>query len=313
MRVVIAEDDAIQRGILEQQLRSAGYEVEGFADGESAWNALQSEHARLVITDWQMPSVPGPELIRRIRTSNSPLYTYVLLMASPDSKEDFVEGLGAGADDYLMKPVDPRELRARLALGERILDLEDRLNVSAKRTRRLATQDGLTDILNRQAIHAHADAELDRGAREGKPVSVALLDADHFKVINDTYGHVVGDEVLRAIAETLATNKRPYDWVGRWAGQEFLVVLPGTTPEQSKMVADRMRQAVSQIQVTLDGADPIQVTASMGVATQHPGSRDNLVGLLVEADKALYRAKQTGRNRVCLAESLAPDGERRSA
>ena len=313
MRVVIAEDDPIQRGILEQHLRSAGYEVEGYGDGDAAWAALQREPSRMVVTARQMPAMDGPELIRRIRTASWPQYTYTLLVRSLDTQEDGAGRLAAGADDYLTKPVDPRELRTRMAIGERILDLEDRLQASAKRVRRMASQDELTDLLNRQAIHAHADAELDRGAREGKPVSVALLDLDHFKVINDNYGHEVGDEVLRAIAETLATNKRPYDWVGRWSGQEFLVVLPGTSPEQAKMVADRMRLAVSQIAVTPEEADPIQVTASMGVATQQPGSRGNLVGLLVEADTALYRAKQEGRNRVCVAETAAHSLERQSA
>lgn len=313
MRVVIAEDDPIQRGILEQQLRAAGYEVEGYGDGDAAWAALQHEPSRLVVTDSLMPAMNGSELIRRIRTASWPQYTYTLLVRSPDTKEDAADSLAAGADDYLTKPVDPRELRARMAIGERILDLEDRLQASTKRVRRLASQDELTDLLNRQAIHAHADAELDRGAREKKSVSVALLDVDRFKVINDTYGHRVGDDVLRAIAETLATNKRPYDWVGRWSGQEFLVVLPGTTPEQAKMVADRMRQAVSQIAVAPDEADPIQVTASVGVSTQQPGSRGNLVGLLVDADKALYRAKKEGRNRVCVAEGATQPVARQSA
>ena len=303
MRVVIVGDDAIHRGILEQHLRSAGYEVQGFADGESAWTALQQSPARLVLTDWAMPSVSGADLVRRIRTSNPGPYTYTLIMAAMDAKDEIVEGLGAGADDYLTKPVDPRELRARLALGERILDLEDRLQASSNRVRRLLPDDGIDTLLNRQAIHAHADAELDRGAREAKAVSVALLDVDRFSVINETYGYAVGDEVLEAIADALRSNKRPYDWIGRWSGQEFLVVLPGTSSEHGLMVADRMRQAVSQIQVTLDGDDPIQVTASIGVATQHPGSRGNLVGLLVEADKALYEAKRSGRNRVVVADT----------
>ena len=306
MRVVIVGDDAIQRGILEQHLRSTGYEVQGFADGDAAWASLQQDPARLVVTDWSMPVISGADLIRRIRTANSSAYTYTytLIMAAIDAKDEIVEGLGAGADDYLTKPVDPRELRARLALGERILDLEDRLRASSKRIHRLTPDDGLDTLLNRQAIHAHADAELDRGARDGKPVSVALLDVDRFTVINDNYGHAVGDEVLEAIADALRSNKRPYDWIGRWSGQEFLVVLPGATPEHGKMVADRLRLAISQIQITLDGDDPIQVTASLGVATQHPGSRGNLVGLLVEADKALYDAKRSGRNRVVVADTL---------
>jgi two-component system cell cycle response regulator len=299
MKVLIAEDDALLRQMLHGQLGVAGHELVFASDGREAWDLLQREDIRMVIVDWMMPEVDGPELIRRIRDAGWPGYTYIIFLTARSGREDVVAGLQAGADDYVTKPFSIDELLARIGVGARILQLEGRLNESLAREEALATRDSLTGLPNRRALSDHARVELSRAARARTTVGLILMDLDHFKRINDQYGHAAGDEALRRVAEVFQRNKRDYDFTGRWGGEEFLVVLPSTSLEQSAMVAERIRKSLETMKLDLGGPEPVELRASLGVVCAPPVTPPvDFEDLLRQADSALYRAKADGRNRV---------------
>ncbi len=301
MKVLIAEDDALLRQMLQGQLDASGYELVTAANGLEAWETLQREHFRMLLVDWMMPGLDGPDLIRRIRGAGWNAYTYIILLTARSGREDVVEGLNAGADDYVTKPFSQEELLARMGVGARILELESRLSESLAREEALATRDSLTGLPNRRALYDRARAELSRAARENGSVGVILVDLDHFKRINDQFGHAAGDEALCRIADVLQRTRREYDYAGRWGGEEFLVILPGATLAQAGLVAERIRAAMETITLRQEGATPTALRASMGVASASPAARPlGLDELLLQADDALYRAKAGGRNRVCL-------------
>jgi two-component system chemotaxis response regulator CheY len=301
MKVLIAEDDALLRQMLRGALATAGYQIFAVADGLEAWEVLQREHVRLLIVDWVMPGLDGPELIRRIRGAGWPGYTYIILLTAKSGRDEIVEGLKVGADDYLTKPFSQDELLARMGVGARILDLETRLSESLAREEKLATRDPLTELPNRRDLCDRARSELGRAARARTSVGVILMDNDHFKPINDEHGHAAGDEALRRAADVLRKSKREYDYAGRWGGDEFLVILPGTSLAQAGLVAERIRSSIEGVRLELGGA-AVQLQSSLGVACASPGPHPvELDALLQEADEALYRAKAGGRNRVCLA------------
>jgi two-component system cell cycle response regulator len=296
----------------------AGHEVVEADGGESAWDQYQREHARLIITDWMMPGMNGLDLIRHIRDAQEQSgFSYIIILTALSGKAQVVRGLQAGADDYLTKPYDLDELEARVKIAERILDLQEKLTTSRRQMEVLAMQDTLTGLLNRRAIHDRALAELNRLKRgtAAAPLSVIMLDIDYFKEVNDAFGHEAGDRVLQQIAELLGQQLRSYDGLGRWGGEEFLMLLPGTGVVEAQAVAERIRAAVELTAPTLqpapfpDGQDPI--SASLGVATietfepdgDHSGSEHWLDELVRAADQALYRAKKEGRNRVFVAGS----------
>lgn len=290
MRVLIADDELTQRRFLAALLRRAGHDVVEAADGCEAWAVIESERPRLVLSDWLMPGLTGPELVRRVRAAGWPGYTYVILLTAKEGKESLVAGLEAGADDYLTKPFDRAELMARLAIGLRILDLEQRLADAA-------THDPLTGLLNRRAVHERVSREEARARREKSPVAVALFDIDHFKRVNDRFGHAAGDEVLRVVGRLVAADVRPYDLAARWGGEEFLLVLPGADAAAALATAERLRRRIETAEVRLpDG--PLPVTISGGVAAAVPDEGIVFDALVARADSALYRAKEEGRNRV---------------
>jgi two-component system chemotaxis response regulator CheY len=296
MRILVVEDELAQSEFLRTLLTLAGHETVLASDGVEGWQVLQRDHQlRLVVSDWMMPGMDGLELVRRVRAANWPHYTYLVLLTSKTTKRNVLTGLEAGADDYLMKPFDPEELLARVKIGERLLNLEARLQ-------RLAAHDSLTGLLNRRALYDAASLELERAARTRSPISLILLDVDHFKNVNDQYGHLVGDEVLRLLARTLQHQKRSYDQVGRWGGEEFLVLLPQTTPADGAVVAERLRASIAAAHLTLPGGQTVPIRASFGV-TSTTAPVVALDVLLQQADQALYRAKALGRNLVCTYDS----------
>ncbi len=268
------------------------------ADGEDAWAALKGDDApEIAILDWEMPGLDGAEVCRRVRALGRERYTYLLLLTSRDGRQDMVQGLEAGADDYLIKPFDPAELKARLNTGRRILRLQAELITAREAMRLQATRDSLTGVYNRGAILDTLDRELARGRREGRPVGVVLADIDHFKRINDTHGHQAGDAVLRGFASRVGGVIRPSDLVGRYGGEEFLLVLPGCGEEATLRVCERVRQRTAERPFE----DAIAATVSLGAAiSAHWGNPADLVRA---ADTALYRAKAAGRNR---SEMLRP-------
>jgi two-component system cell cycle response regulator len=297
VRILIADDDAVSRRILEAHLARWGYEVIVTRDGDEAWRVLDSaDPPRIAILDWMMPGMDGVEVCRRVRSGVKEPYIYLILLTTLNGKDDLVTGMEAGADDYLAKPFRADELRVRLRAGRRIIDLQDELITARETLRAKAAHDSLTGLWNHEEIISILRRELVRAEREGKPVGALMVDIDHFKRVNDTFGHMAGDAVLRAVATRMLSVVRPYDAVGRYGGEEFLVVLPGCDREGAAVLAERFRLSIgSDSMDTPEGMIP--VTISLGAAVSNRGGSD--AGALVRsADLALYRAKDKGRNRV---------------
>ena len=300
MKILFAEDDPVSRRGLSAILKKWGYEVLQARDGNEAWQVLQRGDApQLAILDWMMPGLDGVEVCRRMRQFRNEPYTYILLLTARTQQEDIVAGLEAGADDYLTKPFHTHELQVRLRAGRRILDLQTALIGAREKLRNQATHDPLTGLWNRAAIFDLLRREMARAEREGSPLSIIMADVDHFKRVNDAYGHLVGDVVLRAVAHRIRASRRPYDEVGRYGGEEFLLILPQCDAREAARVAERVRSCVEKKPVdTLEGK--LFVTASFGVATRGTVKEADMETFLHAADAALYRAKQGGRNRVAL-------------
>ncbi len=299
MKVLVAEDDAVSRQRLESFLAKWGYDVCAFADGNEAWCELRRDEApRLAILDWMMPGVDGIEVCRRIRKRETGPYVYILLVTGRGQKEDILAGLDAGADDYLSKPFDPGELRARLRSGRRIIELQEQLIAAHEQLRVEATHDPLTGLWNRGGILETLHRELARAERGERPMSVTMADVDHFKKINDAYGHLAGDAVLREVGRRMLTAVRPYDAVGRYGGEEFLVISPGCNSAGALNQGERLRAQVNATPIDiLEGS--LAVTLSLGVAGEVEGRAPEEI--LRAADAALYQAKQAGRDRVVMA------------
>jgi len=306
MRVLIADDEAVTRRSIEALLAKWGYEPVVASNGDEAWQILQREDApRLSVLDWMMPGMDGVAICKSLRALKAEPYPYVILLTGNDRKEDVVSGLEAGADDYLTKPFDTYELKARLRAGERILTLQQELIVTRDALKVQATHDSLTGLWNRGAIMDILGNELSRGTREGTPLVTVMADIDHFKLVNDSFGHLVGDAVLREVARRLRTSVRPYDSVGRYGGEEFLVVFPGYKNLPNINQAERLREAVAATPVSFEGA-VVPVTVSLGVAAWERNGNANIEQLLALADAALYCAKERGRNRVEVAPGPGP-------
>ncbi|MDQ2775128.1 MAG: diguanylate cyclase [Acidobacteriota bacterium] len=276
-------------------LQRWGYQVVVAENGAQALEILQQpDSPSLAILDWVMPYLTGPEVCQRIRETHREPYTYILLLTSKNTKHETVQGLDAGADDYIVKPFDEHELQVRLRAGKRIIDLQLDLLRAREELRERANKDLLTMLPNRSAIATTLEQELARCHRDRRSVGVIILDIDHFKKINDTYGHFAGDAVLRETALRLRHNMRPYDQVGRYGGEEFLVVLPNCDLEQATMQAERMRARLEASSMIIEG-DEIHVSASFGVTVSDGSERSPDLFVRV-ADEALYQAKAGGRN-----------------
>jgi two-component system, cell cycle response regulator len=300
-RVLVAEDDAMFRRILQSWLTTWGYEVTMAEDGAKAWAILQQEiRPQVLILDWMMPALNGLELCSKVRERNQIPYQYILLATAKDAKQDLVRGLEAGADDYLTKPFDRSELKARLRACNRILTLQDDQIQAHEQLRFQATHDALTGLWNRGEILEMLRRELERGARSMTTTGILMLDIDHFKAINDTYGHLTGDAVLREVTQRISKAVRSYDSVGRYGGEEFVIVLPGCSREQVDQGAERVRAAVDDGPVRVNESQ-IAVTVSIGASVTTHGAISEKE-ILAAADVALYRAKEIGRNRTVVSD-----------
>jgi diguanylate cyclase (GGDEF)-like protein len=251
----------------------------------------------LLILDWMMPGFDGVELCRRIRAMRQDRYQYILLLSGKDEKQDVVAGLEAGADDYLTKPFDISELRARLRAGKRILALQQELIQAREALRFQATHDDLTGMWSRGATMHLLSGELQRGFRSHTPTGILMVDLDHFKHVNDTYGHLNGDIVLKEAGARLNRTVRSYDFVGRYGGEEFLAVVSNCTLDDLQTVAERARCAIAEKPIATNAGE-ISITASIGCVVTKSDIPD--LELLSAADSALYEAKRTGRNRVVI-------------
>jgi len=295
------------RRLLESTLEGWGYDVISAKDGDEAWACLSSEDPpRIAILDWMMPGHSGLGVCQMVRQQAGPDYTYIILLTSKSQREDIVEGLRSGADDYVVKPFDRHELEVRLRVGRRIIDLQAQLLEAQEALRDQATRDALTRIWNRGSILDILARETTRAQREKRPMGVVMMDIDHFKSINDTHGHLAGDEALKETAFRVSGAMRSYDSFGRYGGEEFLFVVPGCDDKNLMLYAERLRSVIESTPYRLVSHD-VTITASFGATALMPGDLATPDQLIRAADLALYQAKRSGRNcvRYNPAEQLA--------
>jgi two-component system cell cycle response regulator len=299
MQALVVDDSAVYRKLISDHLQSWGFGVTLAEDGSTAWEILEQPDApKLVLLDWMLPDLDGIELCQRIREAGpcGP-YVYVIVLTSNEGRQNMLDAMQAGADDYLVKPFDELQLKARLLVGKRILQLQEELVSARESMRHAATHDSLTGLMNRGEILAMLQRELERSRRERKPVSVILGDIDHFKSVNDTLGHLFGDEALREIGRRLRAQLRVYDGVGRYGGEEFLLVLPNCDLTNAMLRANELRKTIAATPVLCSGEERL-ITMSMGVAVSVGDGKSEVETVLNQADAGLYAAKESGRNRI---------------
>lgn len=299
--VLIVDDDPLVRERLQAVVEAAGFDVQLAPNADAALEMLAREFVSIVLTDRDMPGMDGIVFCRTVRTRQFPGYIYVILLSVKDAEQDVLAGLDAGADDYISKRVSPAQLIARLRTAQRILSLEQSLRSLLDEKRREATTDSLTGVHNRHYFNRHISRELKRSQRFGGELSLLVLDVDHFKQVNDRFGHGVGDEVLRAFAARLkAALPREYDWLARLGGEEFAVVLPQTALAGAAVVAEKLRQCVRDTPIKTT-AGPLRITVSIGISAPAALPADEAVtgaALVDLADRYLYKSKAQGRDRV---------------
>jgi two-component system cell cycle response regulator len=297
VRILIADDDPVSRRLLEDTLGRLGHEVVAVSDGsEAVARLLSPDGPRLAILDWMMPGADGMAVCRAVRQRPAPYVYVILLTPRRRRREDMVAGLDAEADDFLTKPINAVELRARLRSGERVLALQEGLLQAQEQLRVDATRDHLTGLWNRGTILEHLGRELSRARREARSVAVVIADVDHFKRVNDEHGRAAGDAVLRGAADRIKSVLRDYDFMGRYGGEEVLFVLPGCGAVTARQAAERVRAVVADQPLAI-GDERLAVTVSLGIAWTCT-AREEATALIQAAGEALSRAKASGRNRV---------------
>jgi two-component system cell cycle response regulator len=293
IKVLIAEDNVISAKILQKKIGGWGYDVVVAQDGEKAWKAYEDENIRLAVLDWMMPKINGLDLCKKIREINhneeNKEYTYVILLTAKDQQKDLIKGFSAGADDYITKPFNHHELKARLKTGKRIIDLQRQLREQADR-------DGLTGLWNRKRMFKLLEKEINRAQRENQTLATIMIDVDNFKKINDTYGHHCGDAVLLEVSSRFQKCVRNYDEICRYGGDELFVILPNCNTAMTRRIAERLRQSVSEKKIQTD-LDALDVTISLGgVSSESFFSKFFPETLVIASDEALLKAKSNGRN-----------------
>ncbi len=299
--ILIVEDHPVSRKLLEKSLLKRGYQVTSVENGIQALEQLNAHFFPIVLSDWMMPEMDGPQLCRAIRKGAFPGYVFIILLTAKDSKEDIITGLRAGADDYLTKPINNAELIARLNTGFRILELEQSLKSANEEIRILSITDSLTGCYNRAYLNEKLLQEINRTKRYRHSLSIIMCDIDHFKKINDTHGHLAGDQILERFAMGLIKSVRQdLDWVARYGGEEFIMILPETDCQSALQVAERVRITIEQTRMDLSGKE-VHITVSFGVTgfdVDTPEERLSYQKIIEQADIYLYQAKEKGRNQV---------------
>ena len=295
-KIVVADDSKLYRRLVEDVLAEHGYTIYFASNGREAVNALADHQPSLVITDWEMPDTTGIELCRKVR-HNQDSYTYIILLTSNTEKSQIIEGLAAGADDYLTKPFHPGELLARVAVGRRVTELHRQLRAKNALLEVLALTDSLTGLPNRRAIEDWTKRELSGAARYGFAFWLVMADLDHFKSINDKYGHEAGDTVIKRFAELLRANTRASNLCGRVGGEEFVLALAHVDRAGVQIAVERIRRGFEAEKLAFGGTS-MRATASFGIAGFQGSGAPDLDQILRDADAALYAAKHKGRNRI---------------
>ena len=295
MKILVADDSNVSRHLLSSMVKKWGYDVVSASDGTQAWEVLRQPDApRLAVLDWMMPGLTGPQVCEMVRQKGGDAYIYILLLTGRTQKEDVIEGMTAGADDYVVKPFDQQELKVRLRAGRRIVELQDELLSAREALLKQATHDALTGLKNRACIREILAQHMSNARQAGSPLGVIMLDLDKFKQVNDVHGHAAGDLVLIAASERIQNVLDEGDAVGRYGGEEFLIVAPKPAADLA-VLAERVRAAIA-VEPVASGPTLLTVTASLGYASYCPNV--DAETLLRAADEALYRAKHNGRNRV---------------
>ncbi len=301
MKILIVDDSAGERMFLKRYLGKQGHEVMSAEDGQEGVAMYAAAAPDLVLLDMMMPDMDGSETVRRMRALSDE-WAPIIFLSGLNTTEDIETALDSGGDDYLVKPFQPKILDAKIRSMQRIAAMRRRLVEANAKLTSLAEIDGLTGIANRHRLNQKLHEELMRCARSKLPLSVILMDIDHFKRFNDTYGHLTGDDCLKLVAGCVAAEvRRPADLCARYGGEEFCVVLPETPAAGAMALAEQIRASVAQLRLqTAQG--PVSLTISLGVASMVPAPGTDASVLLAQADTALYRAKDSGRNAVCMAE-----------
>jgi diguanylate cyclase (GGDEF)-like protein len=306
MRILVVDDEPLSRHVLQAAVDQLGHQWTAAQDGAAAWQCFHQDKPEVLITDLLMPEVDGLELCRRVRADTRTGYTYIILVTVLGDRHDVVRGMEAGADDYLIKPVQQFDLRARLIAAQRVTDLHAELDRHRAQLAHLARHDPLTGLGNRRSLGEDLAVLHARSQRYGRGFAVAMCDIDRFKAYNDTHGHQAGDQALRAVAATIAQEVRGGDSVYRYGGEEFLLVLPEQTLDTARVAVERVRSAVERLAIPQPAAGPGGIlTLSAGIAAFGPGETTTAEELLQQADAALYRAKAAGRNQLALADRPA--------
>ena len=297
MKVLVADDSPTTRFALRKNLLDWGYEVVEACDGEEAWSALRGEDPpRIAVLDWMMPDLDGVDIAKRLNDQDGGPFVYTILLTSRTDKQDMVFALENGAHNFQSKPIAPEELRSHVNVGRRLVEADDKLKEYAAEMERLATTDSLTGILSRRHFLELGEREWERARRYKRQTSLLLMDIDHFKTVNDTYGHAAGDTTLQALAEVCLSTLRTNDLFGRLGGEEFAVLLPETPRQTAGEAAERLRQAIGTLVIPSEDHE-IRITVSIGAAPLLPED-ESIDQALRRADAALYEAKEAGRNRV---------------
>ena len=311
--ILIVDDSPDNVEIVSARLRFVGYQVMTAGDGESAIEMVRKQPPDLILLDVMLPGMDGYEVASLLKKDEDLPFIPIILVTARDSTEDKITGLDAGADDYLPKPINFPELEARVRSMLRIKRLQDELEEKNRELERLSISDGLTGLFNHRHIHQELSEEFERVKRTGEPLAVAMMDLDHFKQVNDTYGHQAGDAVLQELADILRETAREIDKLGRYGGEEFLAVLPDSDIDAATVFAERVREAVQEYAFDVGLPEPVRLTMSAGVATFLDHDVENPDQLVDWADRALYAAKKGGRNRVVRAVDIGPPGSQQEA
>ncbi|HEY6184278.1 MAG TPA: diguanylate cyclase [Terriglobales bacterium] len=301
LKILVADDSVIYRKLVEHTLADDNHNVIFAKNGREALELFAKHEPALVITDWTMPDISGLDLCKKIRKDFQQHYAHIILLTSNTDKEEVVEGLAAGADDYLTKPFHQGELKARVNVGLRVVELHRQVQAKNRQLEEMALTDPLTGLANRRAIDIWITRQLSAAARHDFPIWVAICDLDHFKKVNDTYGHEAGDNVLKAFAQILKTNTRQSNICGRQGGEEFLNIITHVERDNSVIAFERIRKQMEQQKFTVNN-QTFSVTTSMGIAGFRGAKPPAFADLLAQADEALYKAKHKGRNRIEYAE-----------